>query len=116
MPWIPSTWMREVLNEGGLLRSRVFRHLPFKKLKLLGKSVAGGQARKTTNPNLHPGLIVFSTIGLVMLHVATIRFWAETFESKPPNIEALRIHITSLLLNGLQLEASARSVQRTRNK
>jgi hypothetical protein len=48
--------------------------------------------------------------------VATIRFWAETFESKPPNIEALRIHITSLLLNGLQLEASARSVQRTRNK
>jgi AcrR family transcriptional regulator len=116
MLWIPSTWMREVLNEGGLLRSRVFLHLPFNKLKLLGKSVAGGQARKAINPNLDPGLIVFSTIGLVMLHVATVRFWAEIFESKPPNIEALRLHITGLLLNGLQPEASARSVQRTRNK
>jgi len=116
MPWIPSTWMREVLNEGGLLRSRVFRHLPFNKLKLLGKSVAGGQANKAINPSLHPGLIVFSTIGLVMLHLATVRFWAEIFESKPPNVEALRLHITGLLLNGLHPEATARTVRRTRNK
>jgi AcrR family transcriptional regulator len=116
MPWIPSTWMREVLNEGGLLRSRVFRHLPFDKLKLLGKSVASGQARKAINPNLDPGLIVFSTIGLVMLHVATVRFWTEVFESKPPNIEALRLHITGLLLNGLHPEVASRSVRRTRNR
>jgi len=116
MPWIPSTWMREVLNEGGLLRSRVFRHLPFDKLKLLGKSVARGQASKGINPDLDPGLIVFSTIGLVMLHVATVRFWAEIFESRPPGIEALRLHITGLLLNGLHPEATARSVRRTRNK
>jgi len=116
MPWIPSTWMREVLNEGGLLRSRVFRHLPFNKLKLLGKSVAGGQANKAINLSLHPGLIVFSTIGLVMLHLATVRFWAEIFESKPPNVEALRLHITGLLLNGLHPEATARTVRRTRNK
>ena len=33
MPWVPSTWMREVLNEGGLLRSRVLRHLPFEKIR-----------------------------------------------------------------------------------
>lgn len=116
MPWIPSTWMREVLNEGGLLRTRVFRHLPFNKLKLLGKSIASGQASNAINPNLDPGLIVFSTIGLVMLHVATVRFWAEIFERKPPNIEALRRHITGLLLNGLQPEFAARSVRRSRNK
>lgn len=116
MPWIPSTWMREVLNEGGLLRSRVFRHLPFNKLKLLGRSVAGGQASKEINPNLHPGLIVFSTIGLVMLHVATVPFWAEIFESKPPNIEALRLHITGLLLNGLHPDVTVRSVRPARNK
>lgn len=116
MPWIPSTWMREVLNEGGLLRSRVFLHLPFNKLKLLGKSVADGQASRGINPNLNPGLIVFSTIGLVMLHGATVRFWAEIFESKPPEIEALRLHITGLLLNGLHPEVTARSVRRTKNK
>jgi hypothetical protein len=94
--------MREVLNEGGLLRSRVFHHLPFDKLKILAKSVAGGQAAQRINANLDPGLIVFSTIGLVMVHLATVRFWAEIFESKPPDKEALRLHITSLLLNGLK--------------
>lgn len=116
MPWIPSTWMREVLNEGGLLRSRVFRHLPFNKLKLLGKSLARGQASESINPNLDPGLIVFSIIGLVMLHVATVRFWAEIFERKPPNIEALRRHITGVLLNGLQPEIAAGSLRRTGKK
>ena len=116
MPWIPSTWMREVLNEGGLLRSRVFRHLPIHKLKLLGRSVANGQANKGINPDLNPGLIVFSTIGLVMLHVATVRFWAEMFESKPPQLEALRLHISGLLLNGLHPEFTARSFRRAKNK
>ena len=116
MPWIPSTWMREVLNEGGLLRSRVFRHLPFNKLKLLGKSVARGQAGNAINPQLDPGLIVFSTIGLVMLHVATVKFWAEIFERKPPNIDALRRHITGLILNGLQPETVTETVRRAGKK
>jgi len=116
MPWIPSTWMREVLNESGLLRSRVIRHLPFDKLKILGQSVAGGQAGNAINANLNPGLIVFSTIGLVMVHLATVLFWAEIFESEPPNNEALRLQITSLLLNGLKPGASAQAVRGAKNK
>ena len=40
MPWIPSAWMREVLNEGGLLRSRVLRKLPFDKVRILSEAVA----------------------------------------------------------------------------
>ena len=102
MPWIPSTWMREVLNKGGLLRSRVLRHLPFEKVKILSTAVARGQAGKTVNPNLDPGLIVFSIIGLVMLHMATVRFGAEIFAHKMPNREAICRHITGLLLNGLR--------------
>ena len=54
------------------------------------------------NPSLDPGLIVFSIIGLVMLHMATVRFWAEIFRRKTPSREAMSRHITGLLLNGLQ--------------
>ncbi len=102
MPWIPSTWMREILNEGGLLRDRVLRHLPFDKISILAKAVAEGQVRQRLNPELDPVLTVFSTLGLVMLHMATVNFWAETFHRKPLSRKAMRRHITGLLLDGLQ--------------
>ncbi len=102
MPWIPSTWMREVLNEGGLLRNRMLRQLPFDKIKLLGQAVARGQASQRINPSLDSGLIVFSIIGLVMLHMATVRLWGEVFARKTPGSDAICRHITGLLLNGLQ--------------
>jgi AcrR family transcriptional regulator len=106
MPWVPSTWMREVLNEGGLLRTRVLRYLPFEKIGVLSKGVAKAQASGTANADLDPGLIVFSLIGLVMMHMATINLWAEIFERKGLSRvqlgrEALRRHITGLLLYGL---------------
>ena len=102
MPWVPSTWMREVLNEGGLLRGRVLRHLPFEKIGILSRSVAKAQAAGTANAQIDPGLIVFSLIGLVMMHVATINLWAEIFGRKAPGPKALSRHITGLLIHGLQ--------------
>ncbi len=102
MPWVPSTWMREVLNEGGLLRGRVLRHLPLGKVRALSQSLARAQARGETNPELDPGLIAFSLIGLVMMHMATIELWAEIFDRKAPSREALSRHITGLLLHGLE--------------
>src|SRR4029434_8440614 len=35
MPWIPATWIREVLNEGGALRTRVLRCVPFDKVRIV---------------------------------------------------------------------------------
>jgi AcrR family transcriptional regulator len=102
MPWIPSIWMREILNEGGLLRNRVLCRLPFEKVRMVAKAVARGQARQRLNPELDPLLTVFSTLGLVMLHMATVSFWAETFHRKPLRRQAMRRHITGLLLDGLQ--------------
>ena len=102
MPWVPSTWMREVLNEGGLLRGRVLRYLPFQKIGVLSQSVAKAQAAGEANAELDPGLIVFSLIGLVMMHMATINLWAEIFGRKAPGREAVGRHITGLLIQGLQ--------------
>jgi AcrR family transcriptional regulator len=112
MPWIPSTWMREVLNEGGLLRTRILNSLPFHKVKILSGAIARGQANATVNPDLDPGLIVFSVIGLVMLHTATVRFWSKAFARKAPGRNAMCRHVTGLLLLGLQPEPFTQTKKR----
>lgn len=102
MPWVPSTWMREVLNEGGLLRSRVVRTLPLDRVRLLTEALARGQASHTINQDLDPVLAVFSTLGLVMMHMATVRFFAGIFHREPPDEDAICRHVTALLLSGLK--------------
>ncbi len=102
MPWIPSTWMREVLNEGGLLRSRVLRKLPFDKVRVVSEAVARAQANGEFQADLDPVLIVFSMLGLVMMHLATAPFFAEVFHRKEPDPQAIGRHITALLQHGLK--------------
>jgi AcrR family transcriptional regulator len=110
-PWIPSTWMREVLNEGGLLRSRVLRKLPFDKVRVVSEAVARAQAKGEFESDLDPVLIVFSMLGLVMMHLATAPFFAEVFHRKEPDPQAIGRHITALLRHGLK-----RPVKRARNR
>ena len=100
-PWVPSTWMREILNEGGLLRERIFRRLPFEKIRIVAQTVAHSQAEDNVNAELDPLLLVFSTLGLVMLHMATVSVWASTFRRSRPSSKAMHRHITGLLLHGL---------------
>jgi TetR/AcrR family transcriptional regulator len=100
-PWIPSTWMREILNEGGLLRGRALRRLPHDKVGIVAMAIRQGQAGGSLNPDLDPLLVVFSMLGLVMLHVATGKVWAEIFHRRPLSRKALGGHITGLLLDGL---------------
>jgi TetR/AcrR family transcriptional regulator len=116
MPWIPSTWMREILNEGGLLRSRLVHHLPFDKVKSLGEAIACGQVVQAINPDIDAELMVYSIIGLVMLHMATVCFWAEIFKRTTPDRQTLCHHITGLLLHGLQREAPALTGKRIEKK
>ena len=101
-PWVPSTWMREVLNEGGLLRSRVLRRLPFDKVRVLSWAVARAQKRGEIQDGVDPVLIVFSMLGLVMLHLATAPFFAAAFQRREPSPQAIGRHITALLLDGLK--------------
>jgi AcrR family transcriptional regulator len=102
LPWIPSTWMREVLNEGGLLRSRVLQNLPFAKVRMLSAAVARGQRKGEIQPELDPVLVVFSTLGLVMMHLATAPFFAGVFHRRQPRPQEIGRHITALLLGGLK--------------
>jgi AcrR family transcriptional regulator len=99
-PWVPSTWMREVLNEKGLLRSRVLPRLPLEKVKLLGKAIASAQAYGDANVVLEPFLVAFSVLGLVMVHMATKELWTLVFE-RPLDDKTIKRHITGILLHGL---------------
>jgi len=123
MPWIPSTWMREVLNEGGLLREKMLRRLPFGKIRMVAAAIAQGQSQHGYNADLDPVLFIFSMLGLVMLHMATLSFWAEIFRRRRPNKVAVQRHITGLLLNGLchspaatHTKAAARKKPSTRQR
>lgn len=101
-PWIPSTWMREILNEGGLLRDRALRRLPFDKVRIVAEAIREGQTCQALNPELNPLLVVFSVLGLVMLHMATVKIWAEIFHRRPLTRKALGRHIRGLILDGLR--------------
>lgn len=105
-PWVPSTWMREVLNDEGLLRSRVVRRLPFEKVRLVGEAMVRGQKGGLVHAEIDSVLVVFSAIGLVMLHMATLQFFAETFHRPVPENKAICRHITGLLLHGVERQAS----------
>lgn len=100
-PWLPTTWVREILNESGLLRQRVFQHIPMEKVRTLGDAIRAGQRKHVLNRNLHPLLSVFSVLGLVMLQMATVTVWAELFHRPTPTAEQLRRHLTALVLDGL---------------
>lgn len=108
-PWVPSTWMREILNDEGLLRSRVVRRLPFEKVRLVGRAMVRGQQSGSVYAGIDPILIVFSAIGLAMLHMATLNFFAETFDRPVPGKDAICRHITGLLLHGVEKRPSAAS-------
>lgn len=102
MPWIPALWIRDVLNEGGMLRTRVVRHVPFEKVRVVITAIQEQQRRRELNPNVDAILIIFSLLGLVMVHCATVRLWAELFHQRLPAKAKLQRHITSLLLDGLR--------------
>jgi TetR/AcrR family transcriptional regulator len=114
-PWIPNTWMREILNESGLLRTRVLRHLPVDKVRLVGEAIRTGQTNNALNRQLDPLLYVFSAIGLVMLHMATLRLWSEIFHRPRLGVDDMQRHITALLMDGLRHPSPA-AVSQERTK
>lgn len=75
MPWLPSLWLREIVNEGGLLRERAFARIPVQKLAAFGQNIARGCASGQLNAQLEPLLLFNSVLALVMLPQATARIW-----------------------------------------
>ena len=101
MPWLPSLWLREIVNEGGLLRERAFRHIPVKKVQAFGMSVARARARGALNAQIDPLLLFNSILALVMLPQATAKLWQRL--NQPASFDRANVerHVMALLVHGL---------------
>lgn len=101
MPWLPPLWIREIFNEGGQLREKIFQHLPFDKFKEFGECIAAAQQRGLVNAGLEPRLLYLSIIGLTVFPLATARIWNRIPTLEGLNTEQLARHVTALLMHGL---------------
>lgn len=101
LPWLPPLWLREVGNEGGLLRERLLARIPIENIMRFAKRVAAGQKSKAINPDIEPSLLFISILGLVMLPLATAKVWQGLRGMRPISRDALRRHVAALLTSGL---------------
>ncbi|MBS0365517.1 MAG: TetR/AcrR family transcriptional regulator [Proteobacteria bacterium] len=102
MPALPSLWLREVVNEGGLLREQVLRRVPMQRVAQFSAVMAAGQARGELNPDIEPSLIFISLLALVMLPQATAKTWRRVNPQLQLGPEVLQRHVAALLMRGLQ--------------
>jgi AcrR family transcriptional regulator len=100
-PWLPSLWLREIVNEGGLLRERALRHIPVKRVEGFGQNIARGKSRGEVNSEIEPLLLFNSILALVMLPQATAKIWHRINPTLTLDRAALEQHVTALLMHGI---------------
>jgi AcrR family transcriptional regulator len=116
MPWLPSLWMREIVNEGGLLRERMIKRVPVEHLKRFAAQVAKAQQAGTVNPGLEPMFLFNSIMALVMLPLATSKIWHSARGLPKLDREVLHRHVSALLTAGMQQPRKAPARRPARKK
>ena len=108
-PWLPSLWLREVVSEGGQLRDRLLRILPFEYVRHLIGTVAAAQRRGEVSPRLEPRLVLLSVIGLTFLPLATMRMWQVLPILQGVEREDIARHAEALLVGAFSAPARRRT-------
>ncbi|RQH00226.1 TetR/AcrR family transcriptional regulator [Paraburkholderia dinghuensis] len=103
MPWLPPLWLREIVNEGGLLRERMFRRLPFGQLQRFAARIGEAQLNGTVNPALEAPLLFMSIIALIMLPLATAPTWQSASGLPKIDRDVLHRHVSALLSAALRV-------------
>ncbi len=98
-PWLPSLWLREIISEGGQLRSRLLRNLPVEHVGHLLRNVAAAQQRGELSPDIEPRLALLSVLGLTMLPLATMRVWNQIPLLQGITRKDIARHAEALLVN-----------------
>jgi AcrR family transcriptional regulator len=106
-PWLPSLWLREIINEGGMLRERALRHIPMQRVAAFAESIARGKARGELQSEIEPQLVFNSVLALVMLPQATAKIWRRINPSLTIDRTMLERHVCGLLLHGIAGSARA---------
>lgn len=101
MPWLPSLWIREIVNEGGSLREKMLQNIPFDKMEKFSAAIFKGQKQGVINPDIDSQMLVSSIIGLTMLPLATAKLRERIPALKSLSKEEIVRHVTALLMSGL---------------
>lgn len=112
-PWLPSLWLREIVQAGGLLRDRVLSRVPLQRNIEFQLKIEEAQARGEINPGIAPDLLFLSMLAMVMLPQATAGIWQKTAPSSRLGRSDIETHVTTLLLEGM---LGAPSTDRSRRK
>lgn len=100
-PWLPSLWLREIIQDGGLLRERVLPRIPKRENSDFRKVVAESQARGEINPDISPELVFISLLALAMLPRATGQMWRQARSEPVPELWQMDRHVMALFMGGL---------------
>jgi len=106
MPWLPPLWIREIVNEGGLLREKTMQHISFDRQKKFAECISEGQKRGEVNEGIEPRLLYMSIVGLTMLPLAAAKIWNRIPILEGLGKDDLARHVTALLLHGLMNNTS----------
>jgi AcrR family transcriptional regulator len=102
LPWLPPLWLREIVNEGGLLRERMLKRLPIEQLQRFTVRIGEAQREGAINPALEAPLLFMSILALVMLPLATAKIWQSTPGLPKVERDVLHRHVVALLSGALQ--------------
>jgi TetR/AcrR family transcriptional regulator len=70
--WLPSLWLREIVVDGGQLRTRLLRALRLEYVQHLIRTVSAAQRDGSVSADLDPRLVFASVLGLTLLPLAGI--------------------------------------------
>jgi AcrR family transcriptional regulator len=111
-PWLPALWLREIVQEGGLLRERMLKRAPLERMRAFRASVARAQARGEVHPGVAPDLLFLSMLALVMLPQAVARTWRRVNPEAVVDRASLERHVLALVMDGLTAPARAHVARR----
>lgn len=103
--WVPSLWIREIINEGGLLRERALRHVPLDRVIAFTMALARARQSDELNQDIEPSVMLLSILALVMVPQATGRLWQRVNPQVNLDPAVLERHVTGLLLHGLGVKS-----------
>ncbi len=101
MPWLPPLWIREIVNEGGLLREKTMQRISLDRQQKFVECVSTGQKRGEVSEGIDPRLLFMSIIGMTLLPLASAKMWNRVPTLEGLGKDDLARHATELLMHGL---------------
>ena len=101
MPWMPPIWIREIVSEGGALRSRMLAHFPASAAATLTQVVSRDQRAGLVPPDIEPRLAFLTIAGVAMLPLAVRSMWSSLPGLADLDEQALQRHAVAVLTGGL---------------